>query len=79
MSITSEWTDWHLTPAGWVRGSTKRDGPGFEEKPTPEDRVMTCRWDEENMARVLHTEWKSDDEEAVQELIAKFGPPPEHL
>ena len=79
MSITSEWTDWHLTPVGWVRGSTKTDGPGYQEKPTPSDRVMTCRWDEENMARVLHTEWKSDDEAAVQDLIEKFGPPPEHL
>ena len=79
MSITNEWTDWHLTPAGWVRGSTRRDGPGIQEQPTPEDRVMTCRWDEENMARELQTKWESDDKEAVRALIETHGQCPERL
>ena len=84
MSQSNEWTDWHLTPEGWVRGSTRRDGPGVDEKPTPSDRVMTCRWAEEKesfgpMSRDLETEWKSDDEAAVQVLIDKFGPCPEQL
>src|SRR5574343_541972 len=28
MAASSEWTEWHLTPRGWVRGSDQRDFAG---------------------------------------------------
>jgi len=28
MSASKEWTEWHLTPTGWVRGSEKVDYQG---------------------------------------------------
>ena len=84
MSHSNEWTDWHLTPRGWERGSERTDGVGIEEKPIPADRVKTMRWVEEqsspwsDMYRGLEGQWTSDDN-AVQALIDKFGNCPEHL
>ena len=85
MSHSNEWTDWHLTPAGWVTGSERTDGVGIEEQPIPPDRVLTQRWAEEqsspfgSMYRGLETRWESDDKETTQELIKKFGKCPERL
>jgi hypothetical protein len=79
MSHSKEWTDWHLTPWGWERGSTRVDGAGVTEKAIPADRVLTKRWAEENLHRSvvcpkgLEDEWESDNKEAIQALIEKHG------
>jgi hypothetical protein len=85
MSYSKEWTDWHLTPEGWVRGSERTDGVGIEEKPVPPGTVLTQRWLEEqtspysSMYRGLETQWTSDDKEAIQALLEKHGNCPETL
>ena len=40
MSYSDEWTEWHLTPRGWERGSERTDGPDVEFKEPPADRVL---------------------------------------
>jgi hypothetical protein len=79
MSYSKEWTEWHLTPAGWLRGSERTDGVGVELKPDPEDRVLTKRWTEEqsspysSMERYETTIWRSGDEEAIKRYLEQYG------
>ncbi|HVO60352.1 MAG TPA: hypothetical protein VMT53_05420 [Terriglobales bacterium] len=85
MAASNEWTEWHLTPRGWERGSEREDGPGIKEKPAPADRVLTYRWKEylssvfSTMDRTSQELWRSDDEAAIKVLLEKFGDPPQSL
>jgi len=85
MSFSKEWTEWHLTPRGWERGSERSDFGQTEWKDAPPDRVLTTQWLEEqtspysDMHRSSSDQWKSDNASAVAELLAKYGKPPEHL
>jgi hypothetical protein len=46
MSASREWTEWHLTPSGWQRGSKETDfAPATKVEP-PEDRVLSCVYKE---------------------------------
>lgn len=82
MSASYEWTEWHLTPAGWVRGSERTDF-GREEVEPPSDRVVTVRYIDENSGYKAHQshseEWRSDDDVAVKSLLDQYGPAPAHL
>lgn len=85
MSASDEWTEWHLTPQGWIMGSERTDGPGVTEKEPPTDRVLTHCWHEYlgsaygKMKRYSEKVWESDDKAAVKALMEKFGDPPRHL
>ncbi|MFL6439340.1 MAG: hypothetical protein ACJ71Q_17320 [Terriglobales bacterium] len=85
MSLSKEWTDWHLTPRGWEEGSTEVDFGHVTEKDPPPDRVLTSRFSEElssaysKMSRWHNERWRSPDEGAVKALLEKFGPPPSSL
>jgi hypothetical protein len=85
MSASHEWTDWHLTPNGWIEGSYQVDFAGVTERPIPPDRVMTVRWDEflgalqGKMHRTHREQWRSDDAAIVEQLLQKFGEAPAHL
>ncbi len=82
MSASYEWTEWHLTPGGWMRGSERTDC-GREEVEPPLDRVLTVRYiDEHNgySARQSHSEeWRSQDSTAVHSLLDQYGPVPARL
>lgn len=79
MSASYEWTEWHLTPIWWVRGSERTDF-GREVVEPPADRVLTVRYiDEHNgyCARQSNSdEWRSQDEGAVQSLLDQHGHAP---
>ncbi len=47
MAISRQWTEWHLTPGGWVSGSSRRDGEGNVWRDEPEDRVVTFVYQEQ--------------------------------
>lgn len=85
MSASDEWTEYHLTPSGWVEGSTRVDFAGVKQKPAPPDRVRTCRWREllssgyGPMHKSLIDEWESEDKAAVKALTDQYGPCPRHL
>lgn len=84
MAASNEWTDWHLTPQGWVRGSEKTDFDQTMRDP-PQGRVMTMRWSEHvghhygKAHRSAIEKWRSHDSQAVEELLKTFGPSPEAL
>lgn len=84
MSLSNEWTEWHLTPAGWVRGTEKEDFRTIEREPPP-DRVKTVVW-KEKLSSIYskpdrgHSEtWSSQDKAAVARFQTKFGPAPSNL
>lgn len=85
MSASNEWTDWHLTPRGWERGSQKCDNQPEVTKPVPVDRVLTSRFTEEvsglggRADRYGETTWRHEQETKIIELLAKYGECPEKL
>ncbi|MGM9480287.1 translation initiation factor 1 [Roseateles sp. NT4] len=84
MSASNEWTDWHLTPAGWVKGTESTDFGGTVRE-RPADAVCTYRWREHlsstysKVERGLDEIWRSTDKVAIQALTAKFGACPQRL
>lgn len=86
MAESREWTEWHLTPRGWESGTTKRDCVGVEEKPAPEDRVLSVEYEEEwsspfsKGANISIRElWRGADKENIAKLLEKHGSCPKHL
>jgi hypothetical protein len=84
MSASNEWTEWHLTPAGWQRGTEKEDFRRVDREP-PVDRVLTVIYKEflsstfSPMEKSSEIEWRSHDEATIAALTAKYGMAPEHL
>jgi hypothetical protein len=84
MATSNEWTDWHLTPQGWKKGSEKTDFDRTDCEP-PVDRVITVRWSDYlghpfATARRGHTTmWQSNDIKQVEDLLQKYGEAPKHL
>jgi hypothetical protein len=84
MSASNEWTEWHLTPRGWERGTEKQDFGRVDREP-PADRVLTVVYGQfmgssfSRMQESLDTTWQSHDTAAIAALKDKFGPPPQEL
>jgi len=81
MTANSEWTTYHLTPAGWVPGDKQRLYAPLLRRPAPEDRVLSIVYkvtvDEECLIRQLFQQiWCSPDETRVEALFDKFGSAP---
>lgn len=83
MSLTSEWTDWHLTRRGWIAGNVTPDmGPEIFRDP-PEDRVATFQYHGyqscsfAKMYREVQEIWNCGDTQLVARLIKRFGKCPE--
>lgn len=84
MSASHEFTERHLTPAGWIRGSTRVDPGRIAMQEPPGDRVLTVMWTERcNGYGPVHgsssTTWRSEDAAAIARLIAQFGEAPRSL
>ena len=85
MSASHEWTDWHLTSTGWVRGSTRRDGVGVQEAPPPAERVLTMRFSEHvgsvygRVHRDVDELWRGPNEALMSSLIREYGQCPYRL
>ena len=71
MGLSNEWTEWHLTELGWVRGSCKTDF-GLETKLPPSDRVLTNTYKEKmsssfsNIDANIHENWNCRDTYKIQ-------------
>ena len=85
MSATNEWTEWHLTPRGWERGSERQDFGGIKTVISPKDRVLTVRWVEYQAearakAQLYHEKiWEHEDEELIEKYKNTYGDPPNNL
>lgn len=85
MAASNEWTEWHLTPRGWVMGSEKDDFKGLTHREKPDDCVMTAKHSEyagsvhSRLDRTDETTWKHSDVDLVESLLKQYGPAPRHL
>ena len=83
MAVRKEWTEWHLTPRGWERGSTRVQGRGNDWAEEPEDRVQSWVYTETETGGGVrcHAEptWDNKDLAQGNELLTRFGPCPERL
>ena len=84
MSASNEWTEWHLTPEGWVRGSERRDGPGTTLVDYPEGSVLVFRYSEfsgwgMNIERNCYERRKSGSDEEIKVLLEQHGECPRRL
>jgi hypothetical protein len=83
MTLSDEWTEWHLTPSGWVSGT--RDSAGLHPKQPPMDRVLTMLWRQNVASRGAEHDnestelWRTTNNASVQKLLQKFGNPPHRL
>lgn len=82
----NEWTEWHLTPRGWEKGTEKQDYPAqVKQLEPPLDRVLTYRYHQNIpinsiwMQKSANEIWKCSDQKIVAELLQKFGDCPQNL
>ncbi len=80
MAASKEWTDWHLCPGGWIRGTSRMDNGQVSKVATPDDRLLTDRRIEEcNGYGPVHyrteRQWTSEDASEVLAAQSKFPPP----
>jgi hypothetical protein len=84
MSASNEWTEWHLTPGGWERGTEKDDFSRTDREP-PSNRVLSVKWSEYlghshgTMQRGHEELWRSTNAALVSQLIKQFGETPASL
>lgn len=84
MSASNEWTDWHLTPRGWERGTESIDG-NQTPRERPADAALTRRYREtvsgmySPMEKYSQDMWRGPDQARIDELLKKFGPRPTSL
>jgi hypothetical protein len=74
-----EWTEYHLTPAGWVTGAYRTDSDrSHNEVPRPDNAVKTVRVTEhytDHLDTSSSVEWVGNEAEAAR-LEVQFGPAP---
>lgn len=85
MVASNEWTEWHLTPNGWVAGSRREDNVGITKVPDPPGSVAVYtvhevvgaiggRWDRDvSLTRKIGTQ------EEIDRLLAQYGSCPNHV
>lgn len=84
MSASYEYTEWHLTDAGWVRGTTKTDS-AFHHLERPADAIATFVYSEEisyfgPVDEKIKRQWVCDGvEDEVARTILIFGNCPRSL
>lgn len=82
MAARPEWTEWHLTPRGWERGSMRTQGRN-NWKDEPEDRVLSFQCKEEETAsgatNLAEETWRSKTSTDIDDLLEKHGPCPKTL
>ena len=85
MAPRKEWTEWHLTPAGWQRGAVRVHGKGNTWVDDPEDRVLSYVYQEVETSaspgpRCSSEEtWRSKTAKGIEQLLEEHGGCPQKL
>lgn len=82
MSLSSETYEHHLTPFGWIEGSSRLDFCKENFVPRPHDALLTVKehrktshWKADEDVDCYEI-WKSTDSKALETAISKFGARP---
>ena len=79
MAISRQWTEWHLTPRGWVSGSSRRDGEGNVWRDEPEDRIITFVYQEQIDKAHPEPHATVGAGAGIDDLLTQHGPCPRKL
>ncbi|HEY0760009.1 MAG TPA: hypothetical protein VGD59_12215 [Acidisarcina sp.] len=92
MARRLEWTEWHLTPRGWERGSTRVRGRGNQWTDEPQDRALSFVYKEVEGSASETTQsseetWRPRGLDGLpaplspetKELLSQHGPCPQSL
>ena len=85
MAASRQWTEWHLTPAGWISGSSRRNGEGNVWRDEPQDRVLPLVYQEQTDKAhpqphpSVQESWRSKTATTIDQLLALHGPCPARL
>ncbi len=88
MPIRKEWTEWHLTPRGWERGSTRVQDAGNTWRQEPADRLLSCVYTEQQVSPEgqvtgwCEFSWRTKDPGKLEQLaksLQQFGSCPGRL
>ena len=80
MSASNEWTDFHLTKNGWVRGSDKMDFAGVTEVVPPDNVLLTRRYKEYLASVYSSMEFTysdticSSDSDLIESTLVEYPP-----
>ena len=83
--MRKEWTEWHLTPSGWLRGATRVQGKGNTWVDDPEDRVLSFVYQEvetsaaPEVKRSSEETWRSKTAPDIDQLLDQHGACPQKL
>lgn len=84
MSASNEWTEWHLTQSGWVRGTTKSETE-MSISATPFGSVLVFQYIEEHSGygkgtmRAIQTSPLGTITDAANRLLLLHGQCPQTL
>ena len=88
MALSSEWTEWHLTPDGWVEGSSQIDPGRIISVDPPNNRLLTVKIEEEipnivpgeqgfnnfNVEKDVREIWRASGQDIqIEELLTQYG------
>ena len=79
MSASNEYTEWHLTPRGWTRGTERVDFSNTQYRDPPRDRVLSIKYYEfmssgySKMEKGVTELFRSEDSVEVERLLGIHG------
>lgn len=85
MSASNEYTEWHLTPRGWERGTEKTDFQERINRNPPPDTILSYKYYEfmsspfSRMERGTNLLFGNPEDIATQEFLKKYGNCPYNL
>jgi hypothetical protein len=78
MAHEDEWTDWHLTESGWIRGDCKTTHSEVKRNERQNGTILTQRYRELQTSSFSKTKisvedvWDNGDKTSIEKLKKKF-------
>lgn len=85
MAISNEWSEWYLTPTGWIVGSSRLDCQKPTGRGRPNDAVLGLEYREtiqgpfSSLQKSTSEIFRISDDEKINNLLMKYGPCPEGI
>lgn len=76
--LSKEWTIWHLTPNGWIRGDQKLDFGGRKSVDEPSGTILSMKYKEtmshaySSLNEEVSEIWNNGDQEQIERIRKKY-------